>query len=264
MSESNGWDSRRRAATVVGAVFQVLAGALVPIAAIATEFPSLIIPADYAFAIWGPIFLLSFIYAAYQALPSRREDPLLRRVGWPLAGAFILNGLWEVSVPLRQPVLLQVIIAGIFACAAVAFVRLVRSERGALRGADRWLVAPTVGLLFGWITAANVVSFNDTLVKLGYLGTGVGSALAGGALLILGGLVTSALVLIGRRGPVQGYACYAAAVLWGLVGVVVNQYDASLITSSAAVLAAAIVAASLFGSPRGEGARSGTGRPRVA
>lgn len=257
------WDSGRRWATVVGAVFQVLAGALVPIADIATEVPSLIIPAGYAFAIWGLIFLLSLVYAAYQMSPSRREDPLLRRVGWPLAGAFLLNGVWEVSVLLRQPVLLQVIIAGILACAAVAFVRLVRSDRDALKKVERWLVTPTIALLFGWITAANVVSFNDMLVELGFLGTGLGSALVGGALLILGGLVTAAFVLVGRRGPVQGYALYAAAVLWGLVGVVANQYDASLVTSSAAVLAAAVVAASLLRPTRGEGTRTGAGRPGV-
>jgi len=230
---------------VVGAVFQILAGALVPVADLVTGVPSLVIPAGYAFAIWGPIFLLGLVYAAYQMLPSRREDPLLRRIGWPLAGAFLLNGVWEVSVLLRQPVLLQVIIAGILVCAAVAFVRLVRSDNGALKGTDLWLVAPTIALLFGWITAANVVSFNDMLAKLGLLGTGPGSALVGGALLILGGLVAAAFVLLGRRGPIQAYAFYAAAVLWGLAGVVANQYDASVITSGAAVVAAVIVGASL-------------------
>lgn len=248
-----GRDDTRRWATVVGAVFQVVAGALVPIGAIAGETPSLVIPAGYAFAIWGVIFSLCLAYAGYQMLPSRRTDPLLKRVGWPLAGAFVLNGIWEVCVPLRQPVLLQVIIAGIFACAAIAFVRLVRSEKGVLRRVDRWLVAPTIGLLFGWITAANVVSFNDTLVEVGVMGSGAGAALVGGLLLIGGGLVTAAFVLVGRRGVKQGYLSYGAAVLWGLAAVVINQYDASLVTSGAAVIATVIVAVSLFPSPRGDG-----------
>lgn len=261
---AGGWDAGRRWATVFGAVFQVVAGALVPIGAVAGGVPSLVIPAGYAFAIWGVIFALGLAYAVYQMLPSRRADPLLRRVGWPLAGAFILDGIWEASVPLRQPVLLQAIIAGIFACAAVAFVRFVRSERGVLTRADRWLVAPTIGLLFGWITAANVVSFNDALVELGVMGSGVGAALVGALLLIGGGLVTSAFVRIGRAGIPQGYLSYAAAVLWGLAAVVVNQYDASLLTSSAAVLAAAAVAASLFGPPRGDGSGTDAGRPRTA
>ena len=130
-------DLARQVVTVVGALFQVLAGAVVPIGAIAKETPSLVIPADYAFAIWGPIFLLCLAYAAYQALPANRQNPLLRGVGWFFAGAFFLNGLWEVLVPLRQPVLLQAILAGIFACLAISYLRLVGSERGGLNRADR-------------------------------------------------------------------------------------------------------------------------------
>ncbi len=124
MSNDGQRDLARQAATVVGALFQVLAGAIVPIGAIAKETPSLVIPADYAFAIWGPIFLLCLAYAAYQALPANRANPLLRRVGWFFAGAFFLNGLWEVLVPLRQPVLLQAI-----ALVAMAIIGTLRGRR---------------------------------------------------------------------------------------------------------------------------------------
>jgi hypothetical protein len=246
MGNEGGWGFARRVALLAGAVFQILAGFLVPIGEIAGATRSLVIPADYAFGIWGPIFLLCLICAVYWALPVGQEDPLLRRVGWPLAGAFFLNGVWEVSVLLRQPLVLQVLIGGIFVCAAVAYVRLARSGRSVLGGVDRWLVAPAVGLLFGWITAANAISFNDMLVDLGLLGSGTGAALVGAFLLLAGTLVACAMVLVGRSGTPQGYLAYAAAVLWGLAGIVVNQYDASLITSGAALLSAALVALVLF------------------
>jgi hypothetical protein len=267
MSNEAKRDLARQVLTVVGALFQVLAGAIVPIGAIAKETPSLVIPADYAFAIWGPIFLLCLAYATYQALPANRDNPLLRRVGWFFAGAFLLNGLWEVLVPLRQPVVLQAILAGIFACLAVAYLRLVRSEHGVIRRADRWLVALPLGLLFGWITAANVVSFNDTLVELGILGSGVGGALVGAFLLLVGAVLASAVIWVGRAGPLQGLLAYAGAVLWALVGVVVNQYDASLLTSGAALLSVALVTAALVGVLRRRRPHLGTGRsvrPRVA
>jgi hypothetical protein len=250
MSNDGKRDVARQAATVVGALFQVLAGAIVPIGAIAGERPSLVIPADYAFAIWGPIFLLCLAYATYQALPANRHDPLLRRVGWFFAGAFFLNGLWEVLVPLRQPVLLQAILAGIFACSAVAHLRLVRWDRGELSRADRWLVALPLGLLFGWITAANVVSFNDTLVEVGILGSGVGGALVGAFLLLIGAVLASAVVLVTAVGPLQSLLAYTAAVLWALAGVVVKQYDASLLTTGAAVVAVLLVTLVLFGALR--------------
>jgi hypothetical protein len=261
-------DLPRQVATVVGALFQVLAGAVVPIGAIAKETPSLVIPADYAFAIWGPIFVLCLAYAAYQALPANRQNPLLRRVGWYFAGAFFLNGLWEVFVPLRQPILLQLILVGIFACLAISYLRLVRFERGVLNPADRWLVALPLGLLFGWITAANAVSFNDTLVELELLGVGVGGALVGALLLLVGATIASVMILVGGAGPWQGFLAYAAAVLWALAGVVVNHYDASLLTTGAALLSMALVAVALIGAlrrrrPHIEGGRSSV-RPGAA
>jgi hypothetical protein len=250
-------DLARQVATVVGALFQVLAPAIVPIGAIAKETPSLVIPADYTFAIWGPIFLLCLAYAAYQVLPANRPSPLLRRVGWFIAGAFFLNGLWEVLVPLRQPVLLQAILAGIFACLAVAYLRLVRSEHGVIRQVDRWFVALPLGLLFGWITAANAVSLNDTLVEVGLVGSGVGGALVGAVLLIVGATVACAVISVGGEvGPLQGLLAYAGAVVWALAGVVVNQYDASLLTTGAALVSAALVVIALISRLRGR-------RPRI-
>jgi hypothetical protein len=267
MNNDGKWDLARQAATVVGALFQVLAGAIVPIGAIAGEKPSLVIPADYAFAIWGPIFLLCLAYATYQALPANGQNPLLQRVGWFLAGAFFLNGLWEVLVPLRQPVVLQAILAGIFACLAVGYVRLVRSDRSVWNRADRWLVALPLGLLFGWITAANVVSFNDTLVELGFFGSGVGGALAGALLLLAGAVLASVVILLSGAGPLEGLLAYAGAVVWALTGVVVNQYDASLLTTGAALLSGTLVAIAVIYTLRGRRPHIGASpsvRPRAA
>lgn len=110
---------------------------------------TLIDPAGYAFIIWAPIFLLSLAYAVYQALPSRQRDTFLRRVGWPLAGAFFLSGLWEIAAPLGRLGVAQVLIAGMLVCLAVAYLRLVRSGRASLSWADRWLVALPIGVYFG-------------------------------------------------------------------------------------------------------------------
>ena len=113
-------------------------------------------------------------------------------------------------------------------------------EQGILSWADRWLVALPLGLLFGWITAANTVSLNDTLVELGLLGSGVVGALVGALLLIAGAALASAVISVGKAGPLQCLLAYAGAVLWALAGVVVNQYDASLLTTGAALLSAAL------------------------
>lgn len=247
MGNDGKWDLARQAANILGVFFQIGAPILTSeaVGRVSAENGTLVVPADYAFTIWGLIFFLCLAYAAYQALPANRESSLLRRVGWFSAGAFFLNGLWEVLFPARQFLLAQVVILGIFACAAFAYLRLVRTGRESRRspnGAERWLVALPLGLLFGWITAATLVSFATTLVALGLLDGGVGEALLGAVLLLVAGLLASGVVLVGRAGPAVGYLAYAGAVLWALVGVVLNQYDASLLTSGAAVVAAVPVA----------------------
>ena len=244
MGDDGRWDAARQAANIAGALFQIGAPVLTSeaVGRVSAENGTLVVPADYAYSIWGLIFLLCLAYAAYGALPTTRESLLLRRVGWFSAGAFLLNGLWEILFPARQFLLAQAVIVAIFVCAAVAYLRIARSERGDFSAAKRWLVALPLGLLFGWITAATLVSFATTFVALGLLDGGIGEAILGAALLLTGSLVASAVLLAGEAAPPQGYLAYAAAVLWALVAVVVNQYDASILTTVAALVAAVPVA----------------------
>lgn len=258
-------DVARQAANVAGSLFQVgvpilFAGA--DVGRVSSENSTLVVPAGYAFGIWGVIFLLCFAYAGYQALPANRDKEALRRIGWLTAGAFFFNGLWEILFPARQFLLAQVVIVGVFACSAGAYLRFAREARGRpLSRAERWLVSPTLGLLFGWITAATTISFATTLVALGLLGGGTGEALLGAILLLLGGLLAAAMILYAKADQVSAlYLSYAAAVLWALVAVFVNQYGASLLTAGAAAVSAVVVALVLVTAPNG--GSGGRGRAR--
>jgi hypothetical protein len=243
-------DRARQAANVIGSLFQLgmTALAAATIQSVVDEGPrSLVEPALYAFTIWALIFTLSLAYAAYQALPAQRENPLLRRIGPFTAAAFFCTGLWSVFVPLRQFLLAQTMLLAIFACLLVAYLRLAHSDRSLAGRGDRWLVALPLGPFLGWVTAANAVSLTSEAVRLGLVDAGrLGEALLGSTLLILGGILAAAVVRAGRSGPAQAYLAYAATVLWALVAIVVNQYDVSLLTTGAAAVAAVPVVAALF------------------
>jgi hypothetical protein len=255
---------------LVGASFQVGAtvAAGAAISEVVSEGPSsLVEPAGYAFGVWAVIFFLSLLFAVYQALPANRESSLLRRVGWPVAGAFVCTGLWSVSVALRQIGFAQVMLLGIFALLLVAYLRLARSDAGALGRAERWLVSLTVGIFLGWVTAANAVSLTSEAVRLGLVDArGAGEVLVGSVLLVSGGL-PAAITRAGRNGPPQGHAAFAATVLWALVAIVAAQYGASVVTTAAAVVAALPVLVSSLRALRGGRTRPGgrrTVRARVA
>src|SRR3712207_87074 len=230
-------DVARQAANLVGAVFQIAVPVVTgpAVGRVSAENPTLVGPGDYAFVIWTPIFLLALVYAVYQALPASRENPFLRRIGWFSALAYLSNGVWELLFPAREFVLSQVVFVGITGGAVGAFL-LVQRAAGPAGRIDRWLVAPALGLLAGWVTAAFFVGLVTVLVATGVLRGGIGEALFGALMLIVGGAVACAVILAGRNGPVQGYLAYGGAVLWALAGVVVNQYQNSLITFSTSIV----------------------------
>lgn len=133
--------------------------------------------------------------------------------------------------------------------------------------AGRWLVSLPLGLLFGWITAATLVGFATTLSGIGVLNGGLGEAALGAWLLLAGGLIAAVVIRAARRGPWHGILAYAAAVLWVLVAVVANQYDASLLTTVSAVAAAVIVVLALLSGIRSRSQSQpsgGTARQKTA
>lgn len=271
MGNGVGWDSVRRVVGVVGAFFQVGATILAGVAiseAVSEGPPSPVEPAGYAFGVWAVIFLFSLLFAVYQALPANRENTILRRVGWPVAGAFLCTGLWSVFVPLRQFGFAQAMLLGVFVLLLVAYLRLARSDPGALSRADRWFVSLAIGPFLGWVTAANAVSLTSEAVRWGFVDArGVGEVLVGFVLLISGGLLAAAITRAGRNGPPQGYAAFAVTVLWALAAVVVAQYEVSFVTTGAAAVAALPVLIFLLRALRGGRTRPGARRsahPRVA
>jgi hypothetical protein len=263
MSKGTWRDVVRQVAVVFGAVFQIAVAAWIgpTVGRVSAENPTLVVPGDYAFVIWTPIFALALTFALYGALPANREDPLLRRIGWFAALAYFSNGIWELLFPAREFVLSQIVFVGILTGSVVTFV-LVQREARRERRADRWLVAPAFGLLAGWVTAAFFIGFVTVLVATGVLGGGLGEAVLGALLLVTGGIVACGVILAGRSGPAQGYLAYGGAVLWALAGVFVNQYQASLITSSTAVVCAVLVGTVLFFALRG--GRPGRSARRMA
>lgn len=73
--------------------------------------------------------------------------------------------------------------------------------------------------------------------------------------------MAATVVRTGRNGPWQGYAVYGATVLWALVGIVVAQYDASLLTTGTATVSAVPVALAVLSNLRGSRTpRTGVGR----
>lgn len=188
--------------------------------------------AGYAFGIWSIIFLAQLVYAVYQAQPSQRENPILRRVGWltainGLANA-VIGGLWAVDSTAGTIVgwlMILVLLASLIPIEA-------GFAKGEPRGGDFWRVRVPFSLNLGWVSVATLISTAQVLQNVaGWNGTPL-TAQTWAALLvaIAAGL---GVTMVALR---DNYA-YGAVILWGLIGVAAEGANAPLVSTSANVTA---------------------------
>lgn len=215
---------------------------------------SLVIPADYAFAIWGPVYAGSLVYAVHQARPSRRTDPLLRRTGWPAAAAYASVGTW---VWLQDwPVLQMPAIATSMGVAALAYGRAKSASTAeATSPTDRWTVRVPLGLFTGWVTLATAAGTTEALIAAGAGDLWPGRQFWAVAVLgVAGGVAT----VVTRAVPVS--LAYPAAVVWGLVGTVARSLPERLVPGVAAALAAVATLGAALSAHRAGRGRTGQRR----
>jgi hypothetical protein len=218
--------------------------------------PSLVVPANYAFGIWAPIYAGLFSHAVYQALPARRRDPVLRRTGWATACAVGLSGFWVWA---QDNTGLELsLIAVTVAASVTGYVRAAPVQKSEVASAcDRWLVRAPLGLFSGWITVATVAGGGEALLAAGISAPGA-EAWSTAALLAAGAVGSTVAWLR----PVS--LAYATAVTWGLAGVAVRILPQHPVPGAAALLAGvAVAAAGVAGARRRRTARierqAGTG-----
>ncbi|MGQ1798649.1 hypothetical protein ACT4S5_16165 [Kocuria oceani] len=211
----------------------------------AQDSESLLVPADWAFAIWGPVYGGIIAYTVHQARPAARADPLLRRTGPAAAGAVALSGLWvrtQGTPWLQLPVIAVTAAAAGTACARAAPAD--DAERDS--AAARWLVRAPLGLFAGWISLATVVATVEALIAAGAVPSGPGRELRD-ALLLAATAAAAGTVTARRAVP----ATYPAAVAWGLVGVAARTRGTHRLPAAAALAGAAAVTAAALRSTAG-------------
>lgn len=237
-------DRLRQLSNLVFAVGQVAAPALIPVlnlpevGSVSDRYPTYIVPAGYAFSIWGLIFAFSIAYAVWQALPAQRTNPLLRRVGWLTALAFAGSTFWQFVFPAGLYAVSVLLIVTTLISLAIAVGRMT-DGRARMTGAERWLVWVTCGLYLGWITVATVANIAQTLTAAGVMELGLSGEAWGMVMLVAAALIASAVTLRTRNGA------YPLAVIWALVAVFVARRAPPEVTQSDAVAWTALGAAGL-------------------
>jgi hypothetical protein len=200
----------------------------------------LIVPANYAFSVWGVIFPSSVAYGIYQALPGRRSNPLLRRIGWWTAFAFGCITSWSPST-LFDPIRFTVpLFFGALGGLIYALYQVSRSSP--LTRAEQLLVAAPIGVYAAWCTVGTIANTSTSLFALGYTDPFFAEQTWAIMMLLVGGLISSFMTTVSR-----GNLGYALTIIWAFVAIVVaNVVDhpntpVAITASSMAALVGAVL-----------------------
>jgi hypothetical protein len=189
----------------------------------------LIIPANYAFAIWGLIYLGLFAFGFYQA---RRENKIRTRyLGYWLAIASVCQIIWVFLFQYGFYTLSIVAMLGILVALILLYLRLEPA-----RGRERWWINYPVSLYMGWISVATIVNVASALYSLEWNGFGIDPAIWTVIMLVIA-------AILGIYAAVkQKDIVYAGVFVWAFVAIAVKHSD-TIIISATAILAAIVLAA---------------------
>lgn len=207
---------------------------------ISDQYPTLLVAAGYAFAIWGLIFLWDAGFALWQL---RQRSPQVARIRPAAAAGFALTAVWMPIFSMELYWLALLVIWAALACMAYCAVVLSRAPSPSPQ--QRWWAWAPLSLHAGWLSLASLLNTAQVIVAYRLLST---ERMLGWSLMLFAALAALLLVLNARM---RGNLGYVLAAAWGLVAVFVKQSQwalpgASMAAWVALALAVALVAQSAW------------------
>jgi benzodiazapine receptor len=201
---------------------------------IADSFDVYFVPAGYVFSIWSVIYLGLIAYSVFQLLPTQRENPRLRQIGWWFVLSCAANSIW-----------LFLWHYGYFALSVVAMLILLNSliviylrlgiGRLTVPAVEGWLVHLPFSVYLGWITVATIANITAFLDFINWTGFGIAPEIWTIVMLVV------ATAVAGLMAYSRQDIAYLLVLIWAFIGIGVEQSDTSQVANFSC-LAAAIVA----------------------
>lgn len=200
----------------------------------------LITPANYAFVIWGVIYLGLFSLAIYQTLPQQQEKPIFcRQISYWLVVASTAQIIWVFLFQLR-------LFTSSFLAMLLILLPLIRiySEldigKRRVSKRERWFVHLPLSIYLAWISVATIVNGAVSLTHIGWKGWGVSPELWTVIMMGVGGAI--ALVISFSRGDLA----FAGVLIWALIAIAVRHWDTPIIAITGVVLSVILLGANLY------------------
>jgi len=203
---------------------------------VSDNYPTLVTPAGFTFAVWGIIYMLLLVFTVYQLLPKNRDQPFLQQIGllFALSGACNVSWLflWHYDYVTYSLVLMLALLASL----VLIYLRL-GIGRAAVSLKEKICVHLPFSVYLGWISIATIANVSVALTAVGWDGWGIPDATW--AVVIIGVALVLTLAMLATRKDVA----FSLVVVWALVGILSKQSDFQNIVLTAEVCIAIILMA---------------------
>ena len=236
-SESNTRDVLRQVVVVLAAIVTIAFNGIsqsIPIggytsADISNKYTTFFTPANYAFAIWGVIYLLLIVYSIYQALPAQRQNLNARKVGWLFVLSCVLNCTW-ITLFQYDLILPSVIVIIAFLITLITIYVRLDIGRARVSTADRWLLHLPFSIYLGWLSVATIANVSVLGVAQDW-GDPLGIAAPTWAAIMLIAATLIGLILATTRQD----AGFVLVLVWAFVAIIDKQAASTVITTTAQI-----------------------------
>ena len=199
-----------------------------------------ITPANYAFAIWGLIYIGLIAYGIYQLRPPQRRDRIIGRVSVLLIVACVAQIIWVYLFTMRFFWLSVVAMLVILLALIGAYLQLGVGKVRVLR--DRqWLAHIPLSIYLGWISVATVVNIASALYSSNWDGWGINGTYWTAIMLVVA-TVIAAIVAIQRAD-----IAFSCVFIWAYIAIAIRQINNPIILITALVSAIALGILLVFG-----------------
>jgi hypothetical protein len=205
---------------------------------ISDRFEVYFVPAGYVFSIWGLIYLALTAFIIYQVLPSQRDNPRLRRIGYLFALSCVANVAWLFLWHYEVFTLTIVAMIALLLLLIAIYLRLGIGRTNA-PVAEAWLVRLPFSIYLGWVTVATIANVTSLLDFLNWSGWGISPEIWTVIMLVAATGITAAVAFT------RGDIAYGLVIVWAFAGIAVKHASTAIVSTTtwiATALAAVVTA----------------------
>lgn len=193
---------------------------------ISDRFDVYFVPAGYVFAIWLVIYIGWIAFTIFQFLPSQKENPRLRKLGYWFALSGVFNAAWLFCWHYNLFGLSVLVMLALLGSLVVSYLKLDvgRTKAGA---GESWAVDVPFGVYLGWVSVATIANITSWLYSIDWNGFGVAPQVWAVIMLAVASVVGILMAFLRRD------AGYLFVFVWAFAGIAVEQAGTALVVNSA-------------------------------